>query len=349
VRWVFTQDVHTTTSADGYWDSGLLQAGSQYEVTFDGTGQYDYYCTIHIDCCNMVGTVYVLDGGNPYNVIVAGYAESSILRFAADGTRLEPIDPLMGSLEVIGPAGIAFGRDGNLYVANQTSVFVPGMDDSIVMIKPLTGDVTPLIDLPSGYVPAGLRFGPDGNLYVCHNGGVNAGEGSGSVDRYDGTSGAFLGSVVKNLTQPTGLLFDKHGNLYVSNFGDGSIVKVHHKKGRVTTLVAPGSGGLAGPSGLQIGPDGNLYVADLLLGAVRVYDPSSGASLGDFIPAGGALDNQFPSDLVFDHQGNLLVANLGDNFTQPTGTVKLFDASGHYVRDFATGIFGAAQVLLTGD
>jgi streptogramin lyase len=279
------------------------------------------------------------------DVIVTGYEESSILLFAEDGTELPPIVPPFSFDGVIGPAGITFGPDGYLYVSNQTSVFFPGMDDSIVQVDPATGNVTPFIDLPSGYVPAGLRFGPDGNLYVSHNGGQFAGQGTGSVDVYDGSSGAFLGSAVTNLTQPTNLLFDANGVLYVSNFGEGSIVTFDGTN--QSTLVTPGSGGLAGPAGLQIGPDGNLYVVDLLIGAVRVYDPATGDSLGDFIPAGGALNNQFPSDLLFDDQGNLLVADLGSSFTQPVGNVKLFDATGTYVRDFATGIFGASQLLRT--
>jgi DNA-binding beta-propeller fold protein YncE len=281
------------------------------------------------------------------DVIVVGYQESSIRLYAEDGTELPPIVPPFGFNGVVGPAGITYGPDGLLYVSNQTSVFFTGMDDSIVKVDPATGDITPFIDLASGYVPAGLRFGPDGNLYVSHNGGQFAGQGTGSVDVFDGSSGAFLRTLVSHLTQPTGLWFDNHGNLYVSNFGEASIVKVHHKNQRATTLVPAGTGGLAGPTGLQIGPDGNLYVVDLLLGAVRVFDPRSGGSLGDFIPAGGHLDNEFPSDLLFDDRGNLLVADLGSNFMQPVGNVKLFDATGGYVRDFATGIFGATQLLRT--
>jgi streptogramin lyase len=199
--------------------------------------------------------------------------------------------------------------------------------------------------LPSGYVPAGLRFGADGCLYVSRNGGQTAGQGSGSVDCFDSSTGDFLSSVVMNLTQPTGLFIDDSGTLYVSNFGEGSIVTFDGTN--QTTLVAAGSGGLAGPSGLQLGPDGSLYVLDLLVGAVRLYDPATGDSLGDFIPAGGQLNNQFPSDLLFDDQGNLLVADLGGSFTQALGNVKLFDATGTYIRDFATGIFGASQVLHT--
>jgi sugar lactone lactonase YvrE len=279
------------------------------------------------------------------DVIVAGYEESSILRFTNNGEPSNPIVPPFLFQGVIGPAGITLGPDGFLYVSNQASVLFPGADDSIAKVNPSTGEISTFIDLPSGYVPAGLRFGPDGNLYVSHNGGQGAGQGTGSVDVYDGVTGAFLGSAVTNLTQPTGLLFDSQGHLYVSNFGEGSIVLFDGTSS--STLVAPGSGGLASPSGLQFGSDGNLYVVDLLLGAVRIYNPTTGASVGDFVPAGGALNNQFPSDLVFDRHGNLLVADLGSSFSQPTGNVKQFDATGTFVSDFATGIFGASQLLRT--
>jgi plastocyanin/sugar lactone lactonase YvrE len=220
VRWVWVRGVHSTTSYDGSWDSGLIGPGSQFEYTFNGTGQFDYYCSIHVDCCDMVGTVYVLDNGE------------------------------------------------------------------------------------------------------------------------------FLGVVVDNLTQPNGLLFDTAGNLYVSSFGDTSIVRFDGSS--QSTLVAAAEGGLTGPSGLEMGPGGNLYVADLVAGAIRVYDSRTGESLGDFIPPGGDLRNQSPSDLLFDQRGQLLVANLGNSYWVPTGSVKAFDAnSGELLSDFATGILGASRLVLT--
>jgi sugar lactone lactonase YvrE len=278
------------------------------------------------------------------DVIVTGYAEGSILRFADDGTELAPIVPPFSSAAVIGPAGITLGPDGNLYVSSQASVFFQGAPDAILQVNPSTGAVTTFINLESGYVPAGLRFGPDGNLYVSHNAGEFSGPGTGSVDVYNGQTGAFLNSVATNLWQPTNLLFDPYGNLYVSNFGDGSVLRVN-RHGRVRTLVAPGSGGLTGPAGLSFGPHADLYVVDLLIGAVRIYDPTNGQYLGDLIPPGGALNNQFPSDLLFDLQGNLLIADLGDDFTAPTGNVQHFDYSGNLVGTFASGIYGASQLL----
>jgi sugar lactone lactonase YvrE len=279
------------------------------------------------------------------DVILASYFDSAILRFGEDGTPLPPIVPPGGTSGVLAPSGITFGPDGFLYVSNQASVFVPGAPDFIAKIDPGTGSVVPFIILASGYVPAGLRFGPDGNLYVSHNGGLMAGPGSGAVDLYDSTTGAFIRSVVTNVTQPTNLVFDSTGDLYVSSYGDSTIVRFDGSNS--STFVAAGSGGLQSPAGLQFGPDGNLYVVDLLLGAVHRYD-LTGAPIDDFIAEGGQLNNQFPSDLLFDRNGNLLVADLGPSYTDPDGNIKAFDAAkGNYLADFAKAIYGASQLLLT--
>ncbi len=48
VTWV-NADVlaHTTTAADGSWDSGSLSKGDAWSFTFDGAGEFDYDCTFH--------------------------------------------------------------------------------------------------------------------------------------------------------------------------------------------------------------------------------------------------------------------------------------------------------------
>ena len=278
------------------------------------------------------------------DVIVTGYAEGSIRHYLDIGTQLGPIT----SGTVFGAAGMTMGSDGMLYVSCQTSLFgPPGTPDGIFKVNPTTGAVTPFISLASGYVPAGLRFGPSGDLFVSHNGGQAAPPGSGSVDRYNSISGAFLGTAVPNLSQPTGLLFNG-ASLYISNFAAGNVIRF---TGGTASVFASG-GGLAGPSGLTFGSDGKLYVADLLSGSVLRYNGTTGAFDTAFIPTNGALLNQFPSDLVFDQLGRLLVADLGSSFNPNDppnlhGNVKAFNAlTGTFLNDFATDILGASQAML---
>lgn len=61
VCWFWDHGVHTSTSADGLWDSGILSPGSMFEYTFNQAGDYPYFCSLHLDCCNMVGVIHVVD------------------------------------------------------------------------------------------------------------------------------------------------------------------------------------------------------------------------------------------------------------------------------------------------
>jgi len=39
--------IHTVTEQEGLFDSGIMSPGSIWEYTFDTTGEFDYYCSLH--------------------------------------------------------------------------------------------------------------------------------------------------------------------------------------------------------------------------------------------------------------------------------------------------------------
>src|SRR5262249_42340165 len=128
----------------------------------------------------------------------------------------------------------------------------------------------------------GFTFGPDGNLYVSNS----AFNGPASIQRYDGTTGAYLGDLVSQPgLQPSRPAFGPDGSLYVGDSSDNT-VKRYDFAGGTFTIFASG-GGLSGPAYLAFGPDGNLYVASAGTDSVLRYNGTSGEFIDVFATGGG--------------------------------------------------------------
>src|SRR5579863_1059910 len=139
-----------------------------------------------------------------------------------------------------------------------------------------------------------------------------------------------------SLNLPSGVASDGKGNVYVSLRGSHQVVRID--SGGILSLVAgTGAQGSQGPSGdggpataatlsiplaLAFDSSGNLYIADAGANRIRMVDTSgiihtfagngNNINTGDGGPAINASLNT-PSAIAFDLNGNLLIADTGNN------------------------------------
>jgi hypothetical protein len=271
------------------------------------------------------------------NILVSDVGSNSVKQFDANGNFIKTFAQ-GGGLSV--PFGMAYGPDGNLYVASLGN-------SSILEYNGSTGAfISKFISQGVGglFYPNQIAFGPkDGSLYVSSYS-ANA------VLKYDGplsgTPGApsatghiFASNV--NLLGPTGLQFantpiDNQGNatangdLFVNSSTNGQIFRFNGTSG---SLVGGGAYvndpvHLAGSAGFTFGANGNLLATSFTAPAgggnpgmqIASYDTSKpGQPFAGFFTSGAALNG--PADVVYNNNDlRVYVTNYN------SGTVYRYDA-----------------------
>jgi DNA-binding beta-propeller fold protein YncE len=201
--------------------------------------------------------------------------------------------------------------------------------------------------------PNAVDFGPrDHDLYLTSG----FYEGTGQVRavlRYDGSTGKFLdqftqGSLVDKVVN---ILFGPDGNVYVGITVEGPGISRVARFDAATgaylgDFIPPGSGGLQTLGGMVFGPSVenphklDLYVASARKNNVLRFDGTTGAFLGEFVPAGlGGLTAAI--GITFGADGNLYVASGGALNGGPTSGVLRFQgptgaAPGAFIDTFVT-------------
>lgn len=212
---------------------------------------------------------------------------------------------LVNSSSVLGPTGLAFGPNGNLYVATPYGDS-SGDGTSVVTINPATGAQ---ISIFTSHVsdndlnnPAGIAFDSSGNLYV--------GDLQSKILVYGSSGGAHSSELTDvNLNAPSSLAFDPSGNLYIADENSGSVLKYN---GSAFSIVNTAGAMMNIPHDVGVGLDGNLYVLDEsgTTGGIYQLNPNTGFAT-EIVNYSTSLFTA--SDLVIGPDGKIYVSGVNGN------------------------------------
>jgi sugar lactone lactonase YvrE len=257
------------------------------------------------------------------------------------------------SAELDSPAAVALDAAGDLFIADTGNCVIRRVDATGILagvIMTVAGngscgydvDGVPATSAGLGN-PQGLALDAAGDLFIADTDDnrirrVDASSrliatviGDGNA-AYTGDSGP---ATAAEVNQPTGVLVDSSGDLYVVDNGNNVIRFVSAATGVITTRVGNGTSGFSGdggpagsaelsaPAGAAFDSAGNLFIADTDNDVVRRVDAASGnisTVAGDtnygFSGDGGAATSATlaqPAGVAFDAAGNLYVADSSNN------------------------------------
>ncbi|CAI8837735.1 carboxypeptidase regulatory-like domain-containing protein [Methylocaldum szegediense] len=275
---------------DGSLSSRTTGLAAQYGIDLDTAG--NFYITgsngsdrvlAKLDPAGQT-TILVANGlSGPSGIVAAGdggwfvsnYNDNTVARIDASGRITTFAEGLNR------PQGLTRDAQGNLYVANSGA-------NTIVRIAP---DGTQSIYATGLKSPADLRFDSAGNLFVS-----NPGDNTIAKVLPDGSVQTFARGIAVN---PEGMRYDGAGNLYIAN-GNGTVSRLGVDGGYGVVAT-----GLNAPKDIEIGADGEIYVAGYGNGRITRI---SGNSVSAW-----ASGLQSPYGLAFDGDGILHVTESSAN------------------------------------
>ena len=356
IRKVDTAGIITTTAGtgtQGYSGDGgpatSAQLGYPHSLLVDGSGNL-YFDDYYNHCMRKV---------SPSGIIttVAGTGDPG---YSGDGGPAT-------SAQLYYPFGIAKDGSGNLYVGDNSNNRVRKIDTSGIITLfagngsngsgGFNGDGESAITAQLSE-PSGVAVDSDGNLYIADraNHRIRKVNTSRAITTVAGTGvGGYGGdgnmSIAAQLNNPTGVVIDGSGNLYIADRDNHRIRKVN-SSGVITTVVGNGNGGYSGdnglatnaqlnsPTGIAVDGGGNLYIADRANHRIRKVSTSgiiitvagigSNGYSGDGNLATTARLNN-PTGLVVDARGNLYIADQSNYCVRkvnPAGVITTVAGTG---------------------
>ncbi|MEH2230535.1 MAG: scytonemin biosynthesis PEP-CTERM protein ScyF [Nostoc sp.] len=264
--------------------------------------------------------------------------------------------PGFGPGQLFVPQGIAVDSQGNTLIANGRGVNPDGtpnynLGNKIEKFSP-SGQYIGAIGSggtgPGQFdEPTTVDFNPvTGDLYAgdVYNNRINQFDSQGNFIR-SFANGEFTPLVPgRFFFGPSGVTFDKTGNVYVGDFNGERILKFTSDGQQIgviggTNGTAPGQ--FQGVAGVRISPvSGNIFVADQYNNRVQVLDPN-GKSLLAFGSAGSGPGQLLqPIGIEVDDQENVYVADSINS------RVQVFDKNGKFLTSYGKPALDASGKLV---
>ncbi|MAG35304.1 MAG: hypothetical protein CL878_03520, partial [Dehalococcoidia bacterium] len=267
-------------------------AGTGVAGYADGPGASAQFNEPHGVAADAAGNLYIGDFSNHAIRKIAPDGVVSTLAGSTDtGTGIAGYADGPGvSAQFNGPTELVLDAAGNLYVADFNNHRIRKVaPDGVVSTVAGTG-VAGSADGPSTSAtltnPDGLALDGAENLYVgqqATSAVVRKIDASGNVSTLAGSSAGYAEGVGASaqFNWPAGLAVDLQGNVYVADYSNDRVRKIA-PDGAVSTVAGTGLTGTADgvgtsaqletPSGLTVGPDGQVYVVTRLTPAIRQID-----------------------------------------------------------------------------
>ncbi|MFN8471644.1 MAG: NHL repeat-containing protein [Anaerolineae bacterium] len=244
------------------------------------------------------GNIYVGDQLGVYQFDPSGKYVKTLVKVGADsGLR--------------GPSGLAVTPNGDIYIAdNVVSTVFHLTPDGKIADKITSVDGQPLDQ------PVTVTADPQGNIYVVNQ---NSAEvlkldPKGKVLTKIGSKGDKTGEFMR----PHALALDKDGDIYVTDLSTSLIQKFGADGKYVKTFGDSHSGENAWLlRGVAVGPDNRLYTIDSVNQRIQMFDLAELRLIKEFQNPGMSPGQfQDPAALAVDAQGNLYIADRGNNRIQ---------------------------------
>jgi hypothetical protein len=266
------------------------------------------------------------------------------------------------------PNGVAYDAAGNLYFADtdRHQVYESSLAGILSVVagsgsQGFSGDdgAATSAQLDS---PQGIAIGPDGTLYIAdtgnqriravRNGQISTFAGNGTAG-FAGDTGPALAA---EFNGPSALAIDAAGALLVCDSLNHRVRRI--RSGTITTLAGTGTQGFAGdgaaataaeldtPSGVAVGADGRIYLADSHNDRIRVIaldgtiSTFAGSGTRGFSGDGStatAASLSLPRGLMVTSAGALLFADSNNQ------RVRMVDARGIIATTVGSGVQGSSK------